>query len=72
MRVNIIAPWFVRTRIISDEVQELLVDRGVTFAEKGDAARAVLRFAADESINGEYMQRTAGRGGSGLFSRTDW
>lgn len=52
MRVNIIAPWFVKTAIISDEVIDRLESHGIEFAEKEDAARAVLHIASDKSMNG--------------------
>lgn len=52
MRVNIIAPWFVATPIMSDQVKQLVRDRGITFADKEDAGAAVLHIASDKSING--------------------
>ncbi len=54
MRVNIIAPWFIQTRIISEEVINRLEKTGIDFAEKEDAAAAVLHMASDPSINGEW------------------
>jgi NAD(P)-dependent dehydrogenase (short-subunit alcohol dehydrogenase family) len=56
MRVNIIAPWFINTRIIADPVVDLLVSRGIEFADKADAAAAVLHLASDQSINGRSLQ----------------
>lgn len=53
MRVNLIAPWFIRTRIMSEEVQKRVEERGIVFAEKADAAGAVLHMAANGSINGK-------------------
>lgn len=53
MRVNIIAPWFIRTPIMSDEVQKRVEERGIVFADKADAAAAVLHMASNSSINGE-------------------
>jgi NAD(P)-dependent dehydrogenase (short-subunit alcohol dehydrogenase family) len=52
MRVNIIAPWFIRTAIMSEEVQKIVQERGIEFADKADAAAAVLHMASDKSING--------------------
>lgn len=52
MRVNIIAPWFVRTPIIADPVQDLLESKGIKFAEKADVGAAVLHIASDRSMNG--------------------
>lgn len=37
---------------MSDAVVNLLTRGGVSFAEKADAAKAVLHFSADTSING--------------------
>ena len=53
LRVNIIAPWFIQTRIMSDQVVEVLQGKGIVFAEKADAAAAVLHLASDRSINGK-------------------
>lgn len=52
MRVNIIAPWFVQTNIMSQSVKDLVTSKGVEWAEKSDAAAAVLHMASDKSING--------------------
>lgn len=40
---------------MSQAVQELLTSRNVRFAEKADAAKAVLHFCADASINGRMF-----------------
>lgn len=58
MRVNIIAPWFIKTQIISEQVADVLMSKGIVFAEKEDAGKAVLHLASDRSFNGEF---TAGR-----------
>lgn len=57
MRVNIIAPWFIRTRIMSDEVQKRVEDRGIVFAAKEDAAAAVLHMASNPAINGKSSSK---------------
>lgn len=61
MRVNIIAPWFVRTPIIADPVQDLLESKGIVFAEKEDVAAAVMHLASDRSINGGCGQFEASK-----------
>ena len=53
MRVNIIAPWFIKTQIISEQVADLLMSKGIVFAEKGDAGKAVMHLASDRSLNGK-------------------
>lgn len=55
MRVNVIAPWFIHTRILSDEVAHTMKDAGGVFAEVEDAASAVLHFASDKAINGGVL-----------------
>ncbi len=52
IRVNIIAPWFVRTPIMSEEVQVRLKERGIVYADQADAGAAVLHMASDSSIDG--------------------
>lgn len=56
IRINIIAPWFVHTRIMTDEVANLIKDAGYDFAEIDDAASAVLHIASNKAINGENAQ----------------
>ena len=55
MRVNIISPWFVKTPIMSKEVQDLVESKGIQWARKEDAAGAVLHMAADGTSNGEHQ-----------------
>lgn len=52
IRVNFVAPWYVRTPILSPKVLEYLVSKGVKFATIDDCARAMLNIAADQSIHG--------------------
>lgn len=52
IRVNLVAPWYVRTPILSQKVQEYLDGEGVGFAEVGDSARGMLFLASDKSVNG--------------------
>ena len=55
MLTNLSAGRFIRTPIMSAGVQDLLTTRGVSFAEKADAARAVLHFCAEKSICGRAL-----------------
>ncbi|KAK9422985.1 putative Short chain dehydrogenase reductase [Seiridium unicorne] len=52
IRVNFVAPWYVRTPILPDSVIEYLASKGVKFARVEDCARAMLNIVADEGING--------------------
>jgi NAD(P)-dependent dehydrogenase (short-subunit alcohol dehydrogenase family) len=58
-RVNLIAPWFIATAIMSTEVKErisrTLQSQNSDFADIDDAAKAVLRVAADDQINGRAL-----------------
>ncbi|KAK4630963.1 5'-hydroxyaverantin dehydrogenase [Fulvia fulva] len=55
VRVNLIAPWFVDTRIMSDEIKQKLRAGGIEFCDIQDAARAVLHFASTKHINGRAL-----------------
>ncbi|KAM0715766.1 hypothetical protein Q7P37_008280 [Cladosporium fusiforme] len=54
-RVNIIAPWFIRTGIISGAALEKLQAGHVPFANVEDAAAAVLHLASDKTLNGRAV-----------------
>ncbi|KAF2421167.1 NAD(P)-binding protein [Tothia fuscella] len=58
-RVNVIAPWFIATPIMSEQVIEILgknlKDKNSDWAEVEDSAKAVIRVAADETINGRTI-----------------
>ncbi|KAF7187977.1 5'-hydroxyaverantin dehydrogenase [Pseudocercospora fuligena] len=56
MRVNILAPWFVRTRIVSEKIWDWYTkSSGALFCDVEDAATAVLHMACDESIHGRCL-----------------
>ncbi|KAF2173420.1 hypothetical protein M409DRAFT_48402 [Zasmidium cellare ATCC 36951] len=56
MRVNLMAPWYLRTNLISQNAWDHLEDnRGIILAEKEDAAKAVLHLASDETIHGRSI-----------------
>ncbi|TVY17128.1 5'-hydroxyaverantin dehydrogenase [Lachnellula arida] len=52
IRVNLVAPWYVRTPILGQEIQAYLVGKGVEFATVEDCAKAMLKIASDTTING--------------------
>lgn len=51
--VNFVAPWYVRTPILSAKIIDYLESKGVKFATVDDCARAMLNIAADPSIHGQ-------------------
>ncbi|KAF2020074.1 short chain dehydrogenase reductase [Aaosphaeria arxii CBS 175.79] len=52
IRVNFVAPWYVRTPILSDVVVDFLQDKGVKFATIEDCANTMLRIASVKGTNG--------------------
>lgn len=52
IRVNFVAPWYVRTLILSDKVVSFVEGKGVVFATVDDCARAMLNLAVDARIYG--------------------
>jgi len=54
-RVNMIAPWYVRTSILSEEAFSNVAKAGVEFAQLEDAQSCLLRVLGDTSINGRSL-----------------
>lgn len=52
IRVNMIAPWYVKTAIMTDSLLEAVGGSGVDFATLEDAGQALLRIVSDASIHG--------------------
>lgn len=57
-RVNVVAPWFINTPIMSatvvDQLGPALKAMNSDFAEVEDSVKAVLRLACDTTISGMY------------------
>ncbi|CAK7212467.1 hypothetical protein SEUCBS140593_001513 [Sporothrix eucalyptigena] len=49
---NVLAPWFVATGLLGDDVTEHVKNQGIGFADANDAASIVLKIASDPTING--------------------
>ncbi|KFA71795.1 hypothetical protein S40288_07443 [Stachybotrys chartarum IBT 40288] len=54
-RVNIIAPWYVRTEILSKEDFDHVESTGVQFATTEDAGQCLLHLLSDVTINGRAL-----------------
>jgi NAD(P)-dependent dehydrogenase (short-subunit alcohol dehydrogenase family) len=54
-RVNMIAPWYIRTSILSEETFNDVAKAGVEFAQLEDAQSCLLRLLSDTSINGRSL-----------------
>jgi NAD(P)-dependent dehydrogenase (short-subunit alcohol dehydrogenase family) len=55
IRINVVAPWYIRTLILAGPMGDYLASRGIEFALAEDAAKAVLRIASDQSVNGTLL-----------------
>ncbi|OQE28316.1 hypothetical protein PENSTE_c003G06904 [Penicillium steckii] len=54
-RVNIISPWYVKTKILSEERFAHVKSVGVQLAEASDAGQCLLRILSDSTINGRSI-----------------
>lgn len=54
-RINVIAPWYVRTNILSEEEFNAVQAAGVEFARAEDAAECALRIFSDKTIHGKSL-----------------
>ncbi|KAF5684648.1 short-chain dehydrogenase reductase [Fusarium denticulatum] len=54
-RVNVIAPWYIRTGILSKDQFDQVEKSGVEFATAEDAGECALRILSDTSINGRTL-----------------
>jgi NAD(P)-dependent dehydrogenase (short-subunit alcohol dehydrogenase family) len=52
IRINYVAPCWIKSAIRTAEYEKSLIDRGIDFGEQKDVATCFLRIATDKSING--------------------
>lgn len=52
IRINYVAPCWIKSAIRSAEYEKILMDQGVEFGEQIDVANCMMRIACDKSING--------------------
>lgn len=53
IRINYVAPCWIKSAIRTAEYEKWLLDRGVEFGEQEDVGACMMRIACDDSINGE-------------------
>lgn len=53
IRINFVAPCYIKSAIRSAEYEKWLIDQGVEFAPQEDVASCMMRIASDRTINGE-------------------
>lgn len=52
IRINYVAPCWIKSAIRTAEYEKYLIDNGIEFGEQADCARCMMRIACDKSING--------------------
>jgi NAD(P)-dependent dehydrogenase (short-subunit alcohol dehydrogenase family) len=52
IRINYVAPCWIKSAIRTKEYEDWLIERGVEFGEQADCAGAMMRIACDKSVNG--------------------
>lgn len=55
IRINYVAPCWIKSAIRSAEYEQWLMDRGVRFGEQIDVSGCFMRIATDKSINGKLL-----------------
>lgn len=62
VRINYVAPHWVRSAIRTPEYQKYLTGKGVEFAEHEDVAACMMRIACDKTVNGKNSHQSFNRG----------
>ncbi len=52
IRINYVAPCWIKSAIRTAEYEKWLIDRGIQFGETLDCAGCFMRISCDKSING--------------------
>ncbi|KAF7541787.1 hypothetical protein G7054_g278 [Neopestalotiopsis clavispora] len=58
IRINYVAPCWIRSAIRTAEYEKWLLDRGVEFGGQEDVANCMMRIACDKGINGHSLMIT--------------
>ncbi|KAM5344100.1 hypothetical protein ACJ41O_012637 [Fusarium nematophilum] len=58
IRINYVAPCWIKSAIRTAEYEKWLLDRGIEFGEQKDVASCMLRIATDKNINGRSLMIT--------------
>lgn len=57
VRINYVAPCWIKSAIRTAEYEQWLIDHGIQFGEQEDVAGCMMRIACDTSINGNSAPR---------------
>ena len=52
IRINYVAPCWIKSAIRTKEYESWLIEHGIEFGEQADCAGAMMRIACDKGING--------------------
>ena len=55
IRINYVAPCWIKSAIRSKEYETWLMERGIEFGEQADCAAAMMRIACDKGVNGMWF-----------------
>lgn len=55
IRINYVAPCWIKSAIRSAEYEKWLIDHGIEFGEQADCGGCMIRIASDKSINGRSL-----------------
>lgn len=56
IRINYVAPCWIKSAIRSAEYEKFLMNQGVEFGEQVDVAGCMMRIACDKAINGTLLR----------------
>lgn len=54
IRINYVAPCWIKSAIRTAEYENWLIDNGIQFGETEDCAGAMMRIACDRTVNGKF------------------
>ncbi|KAJ5825866.1 Short-chain dehydrogenase/reductase SDR [Penicillium riverlandense] len=58
IRINYVAPCWIKSAIRTKEYEAWLIEHGIEFGEQADCAGAMMRIACDKTINGRSLMIT--------------
>ncbi|KAL4889859.1 hypothetical protein BDV59DRAFT_195368 [Aspergillus ambiguus] len=58
IRINYVAPCWIKSAIRTKEYESWLIEHGIEFGEQADCAGAMMRIACDKTINGRSLMIT--------------
>lgn len=58
IRINYVAPCWIKSAIRTAEYEQWLVNRGIQFGETVDCAGCMMRISCDKTVNGEFCSCT--------------